>query len=220
MASLVQDVWLGWEPRLRGRRLAPWESARVRLLFHLDAGSTLDEPRIAGLLDALGASLEVVAWEPRGRGGSGGRFGTEALDDARRLVAHDSSRWGDLPLVVAGHGLGAWFALAVADSPGVVAAAALAPSLAGAGPEPSSPLRSALAAALSRPALAVPALVLEGRERPAPEGEAVAAWLAREPRAARVQAAGTDAAVLEPPWPGVVAAWAQTAGAAAREGPA
>jgi hypothetical protein len=29
MASLVQDVWLGWEPRLRGRRLAPWEEPRV-----------------------------------------------------------------------------------------------------------------------------------------------------------------------------------------------
>jgi hypothetical protein len=32
MASMVQDVRLGWEPRLRARRLAPWEvvAARVR----------------------------------------------------------------------------------------------------------------------------------------------------------------------------------------------
>jgi alpha-beta hydrolase superfamily lysophospholipase len=220
MASLLQDVWLGWEPRLRGRRLAPWEAPRVRLLFHLDAGSTLDDAAIAALLDALGAKLEVVAWEPRGQGASGGRFGAEALEDTRRLVAHDASRWGDLPLVVAGHGLGGWLALAVADSPGVVAAAALAPSLAGAGPEPSSPLRVALAAALSRPPLAVPALVFEGRERPASDAESVSAWLAREPRASRVQAPGPDDSVLEPPWPGVLAAWAQAAGAAARKGSA
>ena len=220
MASLVQDVWLGWEPRLRGRRLAPWEEPRVRLLLHLDAGSTLDEPRVAGLLEGLAARLEVVAWEPRGQGGSGGRFGADVLEDARRLVAQGSSRWNDLPLVVAGHGLGGWLALAVADSPGVVAAVALAPSLASAGPEPSSPLRSALAAALSRLPPAVPTLVLEGRERPAAEAEAVSAWLAREPRASLVRAAGTDASVIDPPWPGVVAAWAEAAGKAAREGPA
>jgi alpha-beta hydrolase superfamily lysophospholipase len=219
VASLVQDVWLGWEPRLRGRRLAPWKSPRVRLLFQLDTGSSLDDPRVAGLLDGLGARLEVVAWEPRGQGGSGGRFGAEVLDDARRLVAQGSSRWGDLPLVLAGQGLGGWLALAVADSPGVVAAVGLAPSLAGAGPEP-SPLRSALAAALSRPPLAVPLLVLEGRERPSVEAEAVSAWVAREPRASRVLAAGTDASVLVPPWPGVVAAWAEAAGKAARGEPA
>ncbi len=35
-ASLVQDVWLGFEPRLRARRLAPWDAAAVRLLFQLD----------------------------------------------------------------------------------------------------------------------------------------------------------------------------------------
>ncbi len=217
MASLVQDVWVGWEPRLRARRLAPWEPPRVRLLFHLDAGSSLDDLRVAGLLGRLGATLEVIAWEPRGQGGSGGRLGAEVIEDARRLVAQGSSRWGDLPLVVAGHGVGGWLALAVADSPGVVAAAALAPSLANAGPE-SSPLPSALAAALSRPPLSVPTLVLEGRERPPADAEAVSAWLVREPRASRVLAAGADASVLDPPWPGVVATWAEAAGEAAREG--
>ncbi len=220
MASLVQDVWLGWEPRLRGRRLAPWESPRVRLLFQLDAGSSLDEPGIAGLLDALAARLEVVAWEPRGQGGSGGHFGAEVLEDARGLVSQGSSRWSDLPLVVAGHGLGGWLALAVADMPGVVGAVAVAPSLGGAGPEPSSPLRSALTNAASRAPLAVPALVLEGRERPAAEAEGVSAWLAREPQASRVLVPGTDSTVLDPPWPGVVAEWAEAAGRAAREGPA
>ena len=218
MASLVQDVWLGWEPRLRGRRLAPWKEPRVRVLFHLDAGTTLDDARVAGFLDGLAGRLEVVAWEPRGQGASGGRFGAEVLDDARRLVTHGSSRWGDLPLVVAGHGLGGWLALAVADSPGIAAGVALAPSLAGAGPEPSSPLRAAPAAAFARPPLAVPTLVLEGRERPAAEAEAVSEWVAREPRASHVRATGPDASVLTPPWPAAVAAWAEAAGTAAREG--
>jgi len=220
MASLVQDVWLGWEPRLRGRRLAPWEEPRVRLLFHLDASSTLDEPRIARVLEGLAARLEVVAWEPRGQGASAGRFGAEVLDDARRIVAQGSSRWHDLPLVVAGHGLGGWLALAVADAPGVAAALALAPSLATAGPEPSSPLRAALAAAFARPPLTVPTLVLEGRDRPAAEAEAVSEWVAREPRASRVLATATDASVLAPPWPAAVAAWAEAAGTATGEGSA
>src|SRR5512134_821981 len=153
MASLVQDVWLGWEPRLRAVRLAPWEEPRVRLLFHLDAGETLGDARVARFLEALAERLEVVAWEPRGQGASAGRFGPEVLDDARRLVAEGASRWGALPLVVGGQGLGGWLALAVAASPGVRAACAVAPSLAGAGPEPSSPLRSALAAAFARPPL-------------------------------------------------------------------
>lgn len=218
MASLVQDLWLGREPRLRGRRLAPWEEPRVRVFFHLDAADTLDDGAVAGFLEAIAERLEVIAWEPRGHGGSGGRFGPEVLDDARRLVAEGASCWGALPLVVGGHGLGGWLALALADTPGVAAAFALAPSLAAAGPEPSSPLRAALAAALARPPLAVRALVLEGRERPAAEAEAVSDWLAREPRASRLVAGGTDASLLAAPWPAAVAAWAEAEAHAAREG--
>jgi alpha-beta hydrolase superfamily lysophospholipase len=218
MASLVQDVWLGWEPRLRGRRLAPWEEPRVRMLFHLDAASTLDDARVAGFLDGLAGRLEVLAWEPRGQGGSGGRLGAEVLDDARRVVRQGASRWRELPLVVAGHGLGGWLALALADSPGVVAGVALAPSLASAGPEPKSPLRAALAAAFARPPLAVGTLIVEGRDRPAAEAEAVSEWVAREPRASLVRAAGDDASVLAPPWGAAVAAWAESAATAARGG--
>jgi alpha-beta hydrolase superfamily lysophospholipase len=218
MASLVQDVWLGWDPRLRGRRLAPFEEPRVRLLFHLDAGATLDDGALAGFLEAVAESLEVIAWEPRGQGGSAGRFGAEVLDDARRLVREGASRWGTLPLVVGGHGLGGWLALALADAPGVAAAFALAPSLAGAGPEPASPLRTALAAAFARPPLAAPTLVLEGRERPAAEAEAVSQWVAREPRASRLVAGGTDASVLAPPWPAAVTAWAEDVATVSREG--
>jgi alpha-beta hydrolase superfamily lysophospholipase len=217
MASLVQDVWLGWEPRLRGRRLAPWEEPRVRLLFHLDAGATLEDGALAGFLEAAAGRLEVIAWEPRGQGGSAGRFGAEVLDDARRLAREGAFCWGPLPLVVGGHGLGGWLALALADTPGVAAAFALAPSLAGAGPEPSSPLRTALAAAFARPPLAAPTLVLEGRERPAAEAEAVSQWVSREPRASRLVAGGTDASVLAPPWPAAVAAWAEAVATAAQE---
>ena len=213
MASLVQDIWLGWEPRLRGRRLAPWDEPRVRVLFHIDAGATLDDAPLAAFLEALAERLEVVAWEPRGQGASAGRFGPDVLDDARRLATDGAARWGSLPLVVGGHGLGGWLALALAATPGVHAAFALAPSLAGAGAEASSPLRAALAAAFAGKPLVVPTLVLEGRERPAAETEAVSQWLGREPQASRLVAGGGDAAVLSSPWPAVVATWAETAAA-------
>jgi len=215
MASLVQDVWLGWEPRLRALRLAPWDEPSVRLVFHLNAGVTLDDARLATFLEAMAERLEVIAWEPRGQGASGGRFGPEVLDDARRLVTESAARWGCLPLVVGGHGLGGWLALALAGAPGVAAAFALAPSLASAGKEPSSPLRAALVDAFARASVSVPTLVVEGRERPAAEAEAVSQWLARSPRGSRLVAGGADADVLLPPWPATLAAWAAAAGSAA-----
>jgi alpha-beta hydrolase superfamily lysophospholipase len=215
MASLVQDVWLGWDPRLRGRRLAPWDEPRVRLLFHLDAGATLDDAPLSLFLEALAERLEVVAWEPRGQGGSAGRFGAEVLDDARRLATDGAARWGSLPLVLGGHGLGGWLALALADVPGIAGAFALEPSLAGAGPEPSSPVRTALLGAFARPPLAVPTLVVEGRHRDPAEAAAVSEWLAREPCASRLVAGGTDAGALAPPWPALVAAWAESVGVTA-----
>ncbi len=214
MASLVQDVWLGWEPRLRALRLAPWEEPRVRVLFHVDAGESLDDGPLGPLLETLAGRLEVVAWEPRGQGASAGRFGPEVLEDARRLATVAGSRWGALPLVAGGLGLGGWMALALADLPGVRGAFALAPSFAGAGPEPSAPLRAALAAAFERPPLAVPTLLVEGRERPAAEAEAVTLWLAREPQASRLVAGGGDEAVVAPPWPAAVTTWALAVGAA------
>jgi alpha-beta hydrolase superfamily lysophospholipase len=214
MASLVQDVWLGGEPRLRGRRLAPWNEPRVRLIFHLDAGTTLDDAPLARFLETLAQSLEVVAFEPRGQGASAGRFGPEVLEDARRLATGGATRWGSRPLVLGGHGLGGWLALALADAPGVAGAFALAPSLAGADAEPSSALRTALLAALARPPLARPTIVVEGRERETAEAEAVSRWLLREPRASHLVAAGTDADVLAPPWPAAVASWADSVGTA------
>jgi len=150
MASLVQDVWLGWEPRLRARRLGPWEEPSARVIFHLDAGTTLNDPLLAGFLDLLASRLEVIACEPRGQGGSGGRLGPEVVADARRLMEESPRRWGDgRSVLLGGLGLGAWLALATADGAGVVGAFALAPSRAAAGPagpEP-GPLRAALEAA-------------------------------------------------------------------------
>ena len=211
MASLVQDVWLGFDPlRLRARRLAPWEGSPVRLLFHLDAGETFDDAPVAALLEALADRVEVVAWEPRGQGASAGALGPGILDDARTMAADGARRFGEASVLVGGHGLGAWVALAAADAPGVDGAIAIAPSLAAAGaaaPEP-SPLRTALARALAVPTRGRPALVLEARDRPAAERHVVSEWLAREPAAAAVSAPGRDADLLAPPWPATIAAWA------------
>jgi alpha-beta hydrolase superfamily lysophospholipase len=211
MASLVQDVWLGFDPlRLRGRRLAPWEESPVRLLFHLDADETLDDAPVAALLDALADRIEVVAWEPRGRGASAGALGPGILDDARSMAAEGARRFGDATVLVGGHGLGAWVALATVSTPGVSGAVALAPSLAAAGaaaPQPSL-LRTALARALAAPTPGRPTLVLEGRDRPDAERHVVAQWLEREPAAAAVSAPGRDDVLLAPPWPATIAAWA------------
>jgi pimeloyl-ACP methyl ester carboxylesterase len=214
MASLVQDVWLGFAPRRRGKRLGPWEQPPVRLLFHLDAGATLDDPTVASFLEALAERVEVVAWEPRGTGGSGGELGPEVLEDAGALAADGARRFGELPVVIGGHGLGAWVALALAETPGVAGTLAVAPCLAPAGAaEPPSPLRQALARALGGPPRTRPCLVAEGRARPAAEARAVAEWLAREPRATHLAAEGGDEVLLSGPWPATLAAWAAALGA-------
>jgi alpha-beta hydrolase superfamily lysophospholipase len=218
MASLVQDVWLGFEPRRRARRLGPWEACPVRLLFHLDAGETLDDPAAAGLLEELAETIEVVACELRGQGASGGVLGPGVLDDARALAKDGIRRFGDAAVLVGGHGLGAWVALAAADAPGIAGVVAVAPSLAAAGPpapEP-SPLREAIASALGGPPRGLPTLVLEGRERPAVERRVVAEWLAREPAAASMVSPGGDARLLAPPWPAAIATWAVGVGAGLR----
>ncbi|MFN8091998.1 MAG: hypothetical protein U0599_07235 [Vicinamibacteria bacterium] len=210
MASLVQDVWLGFAPRRRARRLAPWEEPRARLLFHLDAGETLDDPAVLSFLEALSESLEVIAWEPRGQGASDGVLGPEVIDDARAMAEDGGRRFGENVVLVGGHGLGAWVALAAASAPGVAGAVAITPSLAAAGPaapQP-SPLRLALARALAAPATPRPALVVEGRERPPAERHVLAQWLEQRPDAAWLVAPGGDGTLLAPPWPALVAAWA------------
>ncbi len=198
MASLVQDVWLGATPRLRGRRLAPFEDARVRVVFQPDLGNTLDDPELAVFLEALASRVDVVAFEPRGQGGSGGRFGPEALDDLVELLASAPRRWPDgLPLIVAGHGLGGTLALAAAGK--ATAAAALAPSLGGflSPPELARQLQ----------AVRVPLLAVM------PRGEAgsapVAEILGGVASAAILAVPGDSREVLRPPWVEILAEWAR-----------
>jgi Serine aminopeptidase, S33 len=218
MASLVQDVWLAWGPRLRARRLAPWTEPAVRLLFCPDQGATLDDPPLAVFLESLARRLEVIAWEPRGQGASAGRPGPEVLDDARRLVLETPSRWGGDPiLLVGGHGQGAWIALAIANQPGVAGAFALAPALRLApGAEP-PPLPEVLLAALERPPLTIPTLVIQPRCHPEAEQDRCRKWVAREPLASRVASASAD--LLGPPWDDVVRAWTESVGTGGRTDP-
>jgi pimeloyl-ACP methyl ester carboxylesterase len=198
MASLVQDVWLGVTPRLRGRRLAPYEDARVRVVFQPDLGNTLDDPDVAAFLEALASRVDVVAFEARGQGGSGGRFGPEALDDLGDLLASAPRRWPDgLPLIVAGHGLGGTLALAAAGK--ATAAIALAPSLGGfLGP----PELARLLQVVRVPLLA---LIPRGDAASAP----VAEILEGVESAAILAVPGDARVVLSPPWAEVLAEWAR-----------
>jgi hypothetical protein len=206
-ASLVQDVFLGFEPRLRARRLGPWASPAARLLFQLDLGDTLDQPHVRTLLETLAQRIEVIAWEPRQQTAPG----TEALQRSLALASDGARSFGERPVFVGGSGLGAWIALASAATDGVRGVVALAPSLAqagGAAPEP-SPLLSALAQTLAGEPLERPVLVLEGRERPVADAQVVGEWLAEAPYATHLVAPGADTALFHPPWPQVVAAWVE-----------
>ena len=211
-ASLVQDLWLGFEPRLRARRLAPWHEPATRLLFQLDPGQRLEDPAVASLLEAFGARLEVVAWEPRG--GASGLPGPELLEDTRRIASEGGRRFGPRRVLLGGHGLGAWVALASAGAPGLSGALALAPALAAAGPSAPHPsaLRTALASGLTLEPPDLPVLIAEGRDRPAAEACAAAEWLARAPRAAHLVVPGTDETLLGSPWPAAISAWADSLG--------
>jgi hypothetical protein len=61
-ASLVQDLWLGFGTRLRGRRLAPFDEPGARL-FQLDPCQSLDAPPVAAdVLLAPPWPAAVAAW--------------------------------------------------------------------------------------------------------------------------------------------------------------
>jgi pimeloyl-ACP methyl ester carboxylesterase len=205
MASLIQDVWMGSEPRLRGRRLRPYEDAPVRIVFHPDLDQNLDDPDLASFLAALAARVEVVAYEPRGQGGSGGRFGADALDDLRALVTTAPHRWPDgQPLVLAGHGIGAAIALAVAaetDVKGLV--------LLGAGsPAPHAPFLASLDLNGRFTALRVPILAALPQDVWSDRASAWMSALQSQPLATALLIPGDRRAALRPPWPEVVATWA------------
>ena len=172
----------------------------MRVVFQPDLGATLDDPPLAAFLETLAVRVEVIAYEPRGQGGSGGRFGPPVVDDLRRLLAELPSRWHPgLRPVVAGHGLGAWLALAVADSPGLAGVLAL-------GPVPRVPAVVEAARAARLPG-DLPALVVEGRDQDPAELAPLAEWIAREPLAARISVPGGHTAPLDPPWAEIAAAW-------------
>ncbi len=209
MASLVQDVWLGGAPRLRGRRLAPYDEPPVRLIFHPDLGSTLDDPELSTFLETLGARVDVVAFEPRGQGGSGGRFGPEAVEDLKALVASAPQRWPDgRPLVLAGHGVGAALALATAGQAPVRAAVALAPVV------PDFFGSEAWGQHLRN--LALPLLAVAPRAGGADVATVEA--LTAHPRAAVLIIPGDRLAPLRSPWVEMAAGWAAEQAAASPPG--
>ncbi len=115
------------------------------------------------------------------------RAGAAEADLAAHFRTLAELRWRDgLPLVVGGHGTGALLAAAVADLPHVRGVVALAP---------------AQPVAVARPLLIVAAGDDVG---PYPQPSSALTVLAR------VQDAHT--AVLEAPWPDIVAAWAAAVG--------
>jgi hypothetical protein len=209
-ASLVQDFWVGSQPRLRGRRCAPFEDAAVRMLFLLDRGGTLEDAAVAGFLESLGTRIDVAALVPRGQGGSDGTFGPEVRDDFAGLLEAAARRWPDgLPLLVAGHGVGGAVALSLADHPAACGTLALAPGLP----------RDALGESLSRvfdvprhvAAAARPLLLVDARDDAQEDHAAIAALAASNPRAALLAVPGERRAPLGPPWAEAIAAWAEWA---------
>jgi len=211
MASLVQDVWVGGEPRLRARRLAPYESPPVRVLFHPDRDQTLDDPDLGPFLETLGARVEVVAVEPRGQGGSAGRFGPESLDDLRGLVAAAPRRWPDgRPLILAGHGVGAPLCLEVAAEAAVSGVVFLGPGAA----KPVPPFLESLDLPGRLEALRVPFLAVEPRDGGDFGGREMMAALRAQPRATLLLIPGDRRAALRSPWTETIATWAAFVAAA------
>ena len=149
----------GWS--LRGERRARPGSCAVVVCAHamMVDRRTLDRPRGAGLMSALGeAGLEVLAFDCRGHGQSGPRAdlgGRWSYDDIVRydvpaMVARGRALAGKRPVVLLGHSLFAHAGLIAAglDNEPPDALVALAPNLWTPSLEPSAPVRAVKGALL------------------------------------------------------------------------
>jgi len=226
-ASLTQDLWLGGDPRLRGRRLAPFEPAELRLIFLPTLGASLDEEPLASYLESLAQTADVVAFEPRGQGCSAGQLGIGQIEDLRRLIESTERWWPDeLPLCLGGHGLGASFALSAANHPSVRGVVALAPWLMSMNPTAEAceavrtrvrgqPTFDAVRALLEELRideavrdLSAPCLLVDAQDDPFSDQEAIRALGQAQPRVALVGVRGDPLTLLKPQWANVVNAWA------------
>jgi hypothetical protein len=224
-ASLVQDVWLGCEPRVRGRRLAPFEPPDVRIAFVPSLGMSLDAPVLVRFLETLASRAEVVSYEPASRAGADLGSG---LREMLVSLVESCQRWwpSERPLFVAGHGLGASLALSLLDEQAIRGAAALSPWLLpfDAEPEalhavrPSDPVDGvrAFLQELDLPRRARSGrgelLLVAGREDRLAAAGALAELAREHPATVLATIPGGAAASLEPPWARVVAAWAEELG--------
>jgi pimeloyl-ACP methyl ester carboxylesterase len=226
-ASLVQDLWLGGDPRLRGRRLAPFEPAGKRLVFLPTLGASLDEEPLARYLESLAQQADVVAFEPRGQGCSAGRLGSGQVEDLRRLIEASEHWWPDgLPLCLVGHGLGASLALAAASHPSVRSVVALAPWLKSMDP-PDEAFEAVRARVRGHPTLeavrelleelqiaeavrdlSVPCLLVDARDDGFGDHDAIQALGQAQPHVAFVGIPGDPLTPLTPQWANIVNAWA------------
>jgi pimeloyl-ACP methyl ester carboxylesterase len=218
-ASLVQDLWVGGDPRLPGRRLRPFEEPEARIVFLPSLGWSLDLPVLAGFLETLAGRAEVIAYQP---------FPGEGLEPAarqresllERLISFRRFWPSPLPEFVVGHGLGGALALSLASEPGLHGVVALSPWL-----PPFEASREAFAASFPEGGfeevcgflqevepLVTPAggelLLIAGRDDGLVRTDVLAALAAGNPRAVLAVLPGGGCAPLAPPWGRVVAVWA------------
>jgi hypothetical protein len=212
--------------------LAPFDPPPVRIVFHPGLGTRLSDPSIWAFAEALAAHADLVLYEPRGHGASGGEFGPDVVADLERLLEAVGRWWRDgLGLIVAGHGLGGGLALAAAQLDQVRAVVALAPWLppfeaapgpfeALAGRVAGTPSWEQVTSLLDRLALPTddwgppkPTLVVRATDDPFDGGRARADGDGRGMTCSLTVPGGADA-VIAAPWVDVVGVWA--AGVAGR----
>ena len=204
MATLRQDVWLGENPRLSVLRLGPFRGAAVRVLLHPHRASNAANPRLAEFAERLAERVEVVLLNPRPVEDASTAIATWRDDCARVIECLDQTWRDQLPLVLAGAGLGGALALALAAHPTVRAAAALAPYVPAQMTWPDS-------TGFDPVSLEKPILLVAPRDEPRLDRPRLEAAVARWTKATWIGPAGTAAAALAPVWALTLAEWALAA---------